>query len=147
MDVKGPLRKGTLLHFTAQQWKQAIARIPEGKQLPKQGLRLEAYPIPGEDVLVEPICVSGPCEICRARTRPGPEGPISFDCACRRDPRCPEDRLPPPGQSASACSLVIHRTGGFIRIGCQDQGCTSARGCRLQFVRSGFRYVLTCVCA
>jgi hypothetical protein len=87
LEIKAPVKDGTLLHFTAAQWKQATARIPVGKRLPKQGLFLEAYPIPGEDVIVQPNCVQGPCEICRVRMTPGPRGPIIFDCQCRRDPR------------------------------------------------------------
>jgi hypothetical protein len=146
MEIKGPVKEGTLLHFTAAQWKQAIARIPVGRRLPKHGLFLEAYPIPGEDVIVEPHCAPGPCEICRVRMIPGRDGPILMECQCLRDPRCPEDPPSPPQPSAHLCRLVIRRVGTSIRLVCESQGCTSPRGCRLTVVRMGIRFIITCAC-
>jgi hypothetical protein len=145
MEIKAPVKEGTLLHFTAAQWKQAISRIPVGRRLPKQGMFLEAYPIPDGDVLAQPDCVPGPCEICRVRMVPGRDGLIAMDCQCRRDPNCPpEPSSPPP--SVNRCRLAIGRIGGSIRIFCENQGCTSPRGCRLTAVRTGGRYIITCAC-
>jgi hypothetical protein len=147
MEIRGPWKEGTLLHFTAAQWKQAVSRIPAGNRLPKYGMFLEAYPVPGEDMIVQPVCVQGPCEICRVRMAPGPRGPIFFDCQCRRDPACPpEDPPGTPPPPTNLCRLVIRRTGFTIGFACESQGCTSPRGCRLTVVRSGFRFIITCAC-
>jgi hypothetical protein len=104
MEIRAPVKEGTLLHFTAAQWKQAISRIPVGRRLPKQGMFLEAYPIPDGDVLAQPDCVPGPCEICRVRMVPGRDGLIAMDCQGGRFViACACGRPPSPGGGKRGC--------------------------------------------
>jgi hypothetical protein len=46
VEIKGALREGTLVHFTAEQWKELLSGIEVGRAKPKYGTGLEAYPIP-----------------------------------------------------------------------------------------------------
>lgn len=143
-DVKGPLRSGTLLHFSARQWQQATEGIPASKARPKYGLCLECYPIPGGDVIVQPTCIQNPCEICRARiTGFTPGGGMTFECLCRRDPRCPED--PPPPPPSPLCALAVRRVRGQLQLVCESRGCRGR--CRLEAIRQNGRILIVCRCA
>ena len=143
-DIGSTLDAGTLLHFTAKQWEQMTADIPIGKGVPKFGVALEYYPIPGGDVVAQPICVQNPCEICRVRpTSFGPDGFIGFECLCKPDPNCPQD--PPPPPPSPLCRIGIQQVRGMFRLACISQGC--ARTCRLSAVRDGNRYVIVCRCS
>ena len=143
-DIKGPLRSGTLIHFSARQWEQATDKIPSGKAVPKYGVGLECYPIPGGDVVAQPICIQNPCEICRARVIGfGQEGVTSFECICQPDPRCPED--PPPPPPSPLCAIVVRRVRGMLQLSCDSRGCQ--RRCRLAIVRQDGRFLIVCRCA
>ena len=140
-DVKGPLRCGTLMHFSAEQWQQAIKGIPSGRAVPKYGIGLECYPIPGGAVIAEPICIQNPCEICRARiTGFGPQGAMAFECVCRPDPDCP--RQPPP---SPLCAIAVRRVRGTLQLVCESRGCQ--RTCQMVVVRQNGRFLITCRCA
>src|SRR5262245_41812148 len=114
-SVKSVPSKGTLLHFTAEQWKQATKGIPSGKAVPKYGIRLAYYPLPDDDGIGQVECVQGPCEICAVRPRLTPNGELVFECRCRPDPRCPPEPGAPP--AGTACELVVGTRP--IRIHCQ----------------------------
>jgi len=143
-DVKGPLRRGTLLHFSAEQWQQAIKGLPAGRAVPKYGVGLEGYPIPGGDVIAQPICIQNPCEICRARvTGFGPDGAMAFECVCRPDPDCP--RQPPPPPPSPLCALAVRSVRGTLQLVCESRGCQ--RRCQMAVVRQNGRYLIVCRCA
>lgn len=141
--VKSTPREGTLIHFTAEQWKAATKGIPIGKAVPKMGARLNFYPTPDGGGLVQGDCIAMPCEICRARMRFDPQtGELFYECLCRPDPHCPED--PPPPPASNLCRFAI-RVGGQPRIGCVSNGC--GQRCRLTAVsQQGGRWVITCAC-
>lgn len=140
--IRGPIRSRTLIHFSKEQWEQAIAEIPRGKAIPKHGICLECYPIPGGDVVAQPNCIQNPCEICRVRTRFSRTGEMTFDCLCRPDPRCPSDPVPPI--QSNLCALGIERRP-VIRIVCRSQGCN--RTCRLTSARQNGRILILCRCS
>lgn len=146
-NIKGRIRRDTLLHFSAKQWKAMIAKIPKGKRMPKYGICLEGYPIPGGDVLVRPVCIEGPCEICRVLVSGLGEGgmPI-YECQCIPDrERCFEEI--PPQSPTSVCALAFRRTGGLIHLRCESRGCRGR--CRLTSTRdreSG-RIMIACQCS
>ena len=144
LDIKDRVPKGALIHFSAAQWKSLIADIPQSRVRPKYGVALEGYPIPGGDVLGQPICIQNPCEICRIRVSGlGPGGEMIFECQCRPDrERCPEDAPPPP--PSPLCRLAVQRTSRGIQLVCQSQGCT--RTCRLGAVQSQGRWIISCQC-
>ena len=143
-QVGSTLEPRTLLHFTAKQWEQMTAGIPVGKGVPKFGVALEYYPIPDGDVLAQPICVQNPCEICRVRqTGFGPDGFMSIECICQKDPNCPQD--PPPPPPSPLCRFGFQQSGGMFKLACISQGCT--RTCRLSVVRDGNRFLLSCRCS
>lgn len=140
-------REGTLIHFTAQQWKQMTSRIHPGKGVPKYGVALEYYPIPDGGVITQPICNPNVCETCNIRvTGFGAGGTMTVECRCRRDPRCPDLPSSSPGTMSNLCRLVIRRTGMTLNpILCISQGCNGQ--CRLRAVRQGNRYLLGCWCS
>ncbi len=148
MDIRGRLRDGTLIHFTDRQWEQAIETVPRGRVLPKYGVSLHCYPIPG-GVVAEPQCFQGPCEICRAQVRPGrrPREIMLVNCECTpntRDPGCPQgDDIPVP--RPPLCELALKRKGRVLYFDCVSHGCRGT--CSQQLVRRGFHWVLTCRCA
>ena len=143
-EVKGPLHQGTLIHFSAKQWKQMTARIPVEKGMPTPGLGLDCYPIPGGDVIVQPTCIANPCETCKIKVSGVyPDGRIGFDCQCQRDPDCIDNRNPPPPPPPN-CALDILTTGGRIRIRCRSQGCSGR--CRLRATQQDGRFVIACLC-
>ena len=143
-NVKGRLRPKTLLHFSAKQWKTLISKIPKGKGMPKYGICLECYPIPDGDVLVQPVCIEGPCEICRIRiARFGPDLMPIYDCRCQPDrERCPDD--PPPPPPTPLCRLTFRRRRGVIQLTCDSQGCRGR--CRLTSIRENGRIMIVCQC-
>ena len=140
-ELKGIPREGTLIHFTAEQWKHALQRIATGKAVPKYGLRLAYYPLPDGGGVVQPDCVVNPCEICKVRMRWIPNEGLTFECACRPDPKCPDGHPPPP--VSNLCRFVVNTTG-WIRIDCQSQGC--AGRCRFQAVHQGSQILIVCAC-
>ena len=141
-SIKSTPPAGTLIHFSKEQWESAIRDIPKGKAIPKYGARLYYYPLPDGGGAVQGDCIQAPCEICRLRQRFDPQtGELIFECQCRRDPHCPED--PPPPVATGLCRLVIQTNP--VRIGCVSNGCN--RRCRVAIVRSGQRFVITCVCS
>jgi hypothetical protein len=144
-EIRGPIRKTTLIHFTAEQWKRAIRGIPVGRRLPKEGVTFEAYPIPDGGVIGEPNCIAQPCQICVSRQPIGPRGEISFECLCRPDPKCPPTNGGGGGPATQPCRLVLRRVGGFPQFVC-DGSCTGTRQCRLTIVRERVRIVITCAC-
>lgn len=142
-NIKGPLREGTLIHFSKKQWEKIIKGVPMGKAVPKYGVALECYPIPGGDVVGQPNCIQNPCEICRARVAGiSPDGVLTFECLCKQDPNCPTEPVPPI--ITPQCSLAIDARR-LRPIYCRNNGCR--RTCRLTFVRQGTHWILTCHCA
>ena len=98
-DIKGPPRSGTLIHFTAEQWKQATARMrfKDVKRLPKHAVPLALHPFADGGVAIEPHCNEAG-ENCRPSFRHQvlPDGhKISIGCLC--DPGDPPRLAPPPG--------------------------------------------------
>ena len=146
-DLPAKWEDGTLIHFTATQWKSLTKDIPIVKTTPKYGAGMEAYPIPDGDYIGQPTCIQGPCEICRSRvTGFGPEGIMTFECQCRRDTqKCPD--LPDGGPSAGSCSLAFQRRGaaGFQLV-CRSQNCTRTCHLRARVLGTG-QWLIFCQCS
>lgn len=143
VDIKGPVRAGTLVHFSAEQWKELMSGIELGRAKPKYGAGLEAYPIPGGGVVAQPLCIEGPCEKCRARVVGfGPQGEAVFECQCVRDDRDPTCRDRPTPTPSPLCRLVVR--GRPLRLECDSTGCSGT--CRVSAVRDGARWVISCAC-
>ena len=140
LNVKGPLKAGTYLHFTAEQWKQATAKLESGKAVPKFGLRVAYFPFPDGGVIVQADCVQGKCEIdCMVRTRFTPDREFIFDCRCKRDPAC----LNEPDPRTPKCALKIVPGRG---LQCVSQGCTGR--CKITNIPiPGGRGLIVCVCS
>jgi hypothetical protein len=146
LDVGKTLRPGTLIHFSDEQWKQMTGKLREGKAVPKFGIGIECYPMPGGGFLGRPICIQYPCEVCRPVVMGRePDGSVIFECFCQRDPKCPEDPPTPIPPPPGTCALQIRRIGGRLQLACVRQTCTGT--CRLQIVRQRVGYLLTCMCS
>jgi len=144
LEIRGTLPAKALIHFTASQWKALTGRMVVSRIRPKYGVGLAGYPIPGGDILAQPVCIENPCEICRApRSGFGRDGIMTLECVCRPDrERCPQD--PPPPPSSPLCVLRIRRTGARIGLTCDSQGCT--RSCRVGVVQDQGRWLISCLC-
>lgn len=147
LDIKGPLRPGTLIHFSDEQWEQMTSKLTPGKGVPKFGAGLVCYPVPGGYV-GDWTCIQGPCEICKPIIRIPrsrfPVPPLVIGCHCIHDHRDPLCNLP-PGSSPQTprCEVEIQRSGS-INIGCRNNRCTGR--CVARFVRDGHRWVFACQC-
>lgn len=51
LDIKGRLRAKTLIHSSASQWQEITEGLPQTRAIPKYGVDLAGYPIPGGDTL------------------------------------------------------------------------------------------------
>jgi hypothetical protein len=139
-DLKSVPPKGTLIYFTAQQWKEATSAIRIGKAVPKFGPRLVFFPFPDGGGVIQYSCISQPCEICLGRMTFDQEQGLGFECFCRPDPKCPSNPPPPPG---AGCRLVISLRPRLL-IDCAP---TSCRGrCTLGAAGQLGQIVITCIC-
>ena len=143
--MKATPRRPLLIHFTAEQWRQASKGIRRGKARPKKGFRFVGIPDPDGGVVLRPECVpSGPDEECILRPVPrlGPPR-IAFECYCR-----PTGSLIPGAEPAKPfCTMEV----GFyprLRFFCRKVLCVG--NCRLQIVQSSAgmfpTFTLACVC-
>ena len=139
--MKAAPRKPMLIHFTADQWKQASKGIRQGKGIPKKGFRFVGIPDPDGGFLFQPECVPSPNEECILQPIPRPGSPraLEFVCLCR-----PKDPLIPPPEPL--CTLVLSINP--LELYCEKRACTG--NCRIYVVTSGGplpRTVVTCGCA
>jgi len=162
-DLKSTPRKPTLLHITAEQWKQATKGATEARSLKKGQSFIQYTPLPDGDGFLSIDCGSpSPDEVCSARWvvdkpapapgRPGPgpgpeissrpgRGLIRAECRCR--PKRSGGgggeniALPPP------CNLVIGPEP--IRFSCTAGSC--AGRCKLTLVRGNQFVFVACVCS
>jgi hypothetical protein len=165
-DLKSTPRTPTLIHVTAEQWKQISKGATQARSLPKHQGFVEFIPLPDGDGIVHADCgAPSPDEVCSVRPvidrplpTPGPEPepgpgpgpdpllqvrpeelPLKWECRCRpKNKPGPETPLRPP------CELVIDR-GPRFRIRCNRITCTGR--CRLTVVQVNGRFRLACVCS
>jgi hypothetical protein len=161
VDLKSTPRKPTLIHFTAEQWKQATRGAKQSSSVKKGHPYVEYTPLPDDTGIVHADCGSpSPDEICSVRPvidrpvpPPGPEPgpgpgpdpflreqyPVRWECMCR-----PRRNNTPPVVVRPACELVVERAPR-LRIRCNRISCT--RQCNLRLAQVNGRWRIFCECA
>ena len=156
-ELPAKSKEPVLLHFTAEQWKEALGDTKPGKvSLQKHGSFLLANPVPmtrggfalfgfcrstRDQLCFQQPVATAPDLLGPARDRFGPGEFIRMECVCEDIPR--DDR------PSVACRLII-QVRPRVFLGCDSEHCPS--GCRLiwQLVHPALGQLspllLTCEC-